>query len=193
MNRSRLPATLLPSHPRGDGPERMSGRNTICRNTPSHIMLPTRSQPGPSAEVSQVAAAVCSGPTADVATRASADIPQCPNALTHPQQPTSAQHRTSTPLDSRAGRSKQQHGPSTAARVARVNAGLRRSPSNAARRRGPGRALASGRLRWRPPANSATTPPFENRACGTRDSQLDWTEATPTARRNAIRRGSLER
>ena len=30
----------------------MSGRTTICRNTPSHIMSPTRSQPGSSAEVS---------------------------------------------------------------------------------------------------------------------------------------------
>jgi len=36
----------------GDGPERLSGRNLICRNTPSHIMSPTRNQPGPSAEVS---------------------------------------------------------------------------------------------------------------------------------------------
>jgi hypothetical protein len=31
----------------------MSGRNTICRNTPSHIMSPTTgSQPGSSTEVS---------------------------------------------------------------------------------------------------------------------------------------------
>ena len=52
MNRGQLPARLLPTHPRGDGPERMSGRITICRNTPSHIMSPTRSQPGSSAEVS---------------------------------------------------------------------------------------------------------------------------------------------
>ena len=53
MNRGQLPARLLPTHPtRGDGPERLSGRITICRNTPSHIMSPTRSQPGPSAEVS---------------------------------------------------------------------------------------------------------------------------------------------
>ena len=53
MNRGQLPARLLPTHlTRGDGPERLSGRNTICRNTPSHIMSPTRSQPGSSAEVS---------------------------------------------------------------------------------------------------------------------------------------------
>jgi hypothetical protein len=52
MNRGQLPARLLPTRPSGDGPERMSGRNTICRNTPSNIMSPTRSQPGPSAEVS---------------------------------------------------------------------------------------------------------------------------------------------
>jgi len=38
--------------PTGDGPKRLSGRITICRNTPSNIMSPTRSQPGPSAEVS---------------------------------------------------------------------------------------------------------------------------------------------
>jgi hypothetical protein len=36
----------------GDGLERLSGRNLICRNTPSHIMSPTRNHPGPSAEVS---------------------------------------------------------------------------------------------------------------------------------------------
>ena len=53
MNRGQLPARLLPTRPGGDGPERMSGRTTICRNTPSHIMSPTRSQPGTSAEVSQ--------------------------------------------------------------------------------------------------------------------------------------------
>ena len=52
MNRGQLPARLLPTHPRGDGPERLSGRITICRNTPSHIMSPTRSKPGSSAEVS---------------------------------------------------------------------------------------------------------------------------------------------
>jgi len=52
MNRGQLPANLLPTRSHGDGPERMSGRNTICRNTPSHITSPTRSQPGPSAEVS---------------------------------------------------------------------------------------------------------------------------------------------
>ena len=52
MNRGQLPARLLPTRPGGDGPERMSGRNTICRNTPSHIMSPTRSQPESSTEVS---------------------------------------------------------------------------------------------------------------------------------------------
>ena len=54
MTRGQLPARLLPTRRRcgGDGPERMSGRTTICRNTPSHIMLPARSQPGSSAEVS---------------------------------------------------------------------------------------------------------------------------------------------
>jgi hypothetical protein len=53
MNRGQLPARLLPTRPGGDGPERMSGRTTIRPNTPSHIMSPTRSQPGTSAEVSQ--------------------------------------------------------------------------------------------------------------------------------------------
>lgn len=53
MNRGQLPARLLPTHlTRGDGPERLSGRITICRNVPSNIMSPTRSQPGPSAKVS---------------------------------------------------------------------------------------------------------------------------------------------
>lgn len=53
MNRGQLPARLLPTRlTRGDGPERLSGRITICRNTPSHIMSPTQSQPGSSAEVS---------------------------------------------------------------------------------------------------------------------------------------------
>ena len=53
MNRGQLPARLLPTRlTRGDGPERLSGRITICRNTPSHIMSPTRSQTGSSAEVS---------------------------------------------------------------------------------------------------------------------------------------------
>jgi hypothetical protein len=52
MNRGQLPARLLQTRPGGDCPERLSGRNTICRNTPSNIMSPTRSQPGPSTEVS---------------------------------------------------------------------------------------------------------------------------------------------
>ena len=57
MTRGQLLARLLPTHRHGggDGPERMSGRTTICRNTPSHIMPPTRSQPG-SAQSGQRAA-----------------------------------------------------------------------------------------------------------------------------------------
>jgi hypothetical protein len=52
MNRGQLPATRC-QPPTGNGPERMSGRNTICRNTPSHIMSPTTgSQPESSTEVS---------------------------------------------------------------------------------------------------------------------------------------------
>ena len=54
MTRGQLPARFLPTrhhHGDGNGPERMSARNTTCRNTPSNIMPPTRSQPGPSAEV----------------------------------------------------------------------------------------------------------------------------------------------
>jgi len=53
MNRGQFLARSLPTRPGGNGPERMSGRTIICRNTPSNIMSPTRSQPGPSAEVSQ--------------------------------------------------------------------------------------------------------------------------------------------
>ncbi len=52
MNRGQLPADCCRPIP-GDGLERMSGRNTICPNTPSHIMSPTTgSQPGSSTEVS---------------------------------------------------------------------------------------------------------------------------------------------
>jgi hypothetical protein len=52
MNRGKLPALCCRPLP-GNGLERMSGRNTICRNTPSNIMSPTRSQPSESsAEVS---------------------------------------------------------------------------------------------------------------------------------------------
>ena len=50
MNRGQLPADCCRPIP-GDGLERMSGRNTICPNTPSHIMYPTRSQPGSRTEV----------------------------------------------------------------------------------------------------------------------------------------------
>jgi hypothetical protein len=52
MNRGQLPARLLPTQ-LGDGHERSSGRNTICRNTPSTIISPARSQPRPRTEVSQ--------------------------------------------------------------------------------------------------------------------------------------------
>lgn len=54
MTRGQLPARLLPTRRNSDGNglKRMSGRTTICRNTPSNIMLPARSQPGSSAEVS---------------------------------------------------------------------------------------------------------------------------------------------
>ena len=53
MNRGQLPARSLPTRPNsGDCPERTSGRTTICRNTPSNIMPPARSQPEPRAEVS---------------------------------------------------------------------------------------------------------------------------------------------
>jgi hypothetical protein len=52
MNRGQLPADCCRPIP-GDGLERISGRNTICPNTPSHIMSPTTgSQPGSSTEVS---------------------------------------------------------------------------------------------------------------------------------------------
>ena len=51
MNRGQLPATRCRPRP-GTGPERLSGRNTICRNTPSHITYPTRSQPRSRTEVS---------------------------------------------------------------------------------------------------------------------------------------------
>jgi hypothetical protein len=51
MNRGQLPPLRCRPFP-GDRPERLSGRTTICRNPPSNIMSPTRSQPEPSAEVS---------------------------------------------------------------------------------------------------------------------------------------------
>jgi hypothetical protein len=34
-----------------DGPERPSGRNAVCGITPSTIMSPTRSHPGPRTEI----------------------------------------------------------------------------------------------------------------------------------------------
>jgi hypothetical protein len=50
MNRGRLPTDRCRPLT-GNRLERMSGR-TICRNTPSHIMSPTRDQPESSTEVS---------------------------------------------------------------------------------------------------------------------------------------------
>ena len=47
MRRGRLPACSC-RHVRVDGPERPSGRNASPSEiTPSHIMSPTRNQPGP--------------------------------------------------------------------------------------------------------------------------------------------------
>jgi hypothetical protein len=51
MNRGQLPKPCCRPLT-GDGLDRPSGHNTICRNTPSHIMSPARDQPGSSAEVS---------------------------------------------------------------------------------------------------------------------------------------------
>ena len=52
MHRGQLPASSLPPL-RVDGPERLSGRTASpSGNTPSHIMSPTRSQPGSRTEVS---------------------------------------------------------------------------------------------------------------------------------------------
>jgi hypothetical protein len=50
MNRGQLPADCC--RPTGDRLERLSGRTTICRNTPSHIMSPPGTNPGPRTEVS---------------------------------------------------------------------------------------------------------------------------------------------
>jgi len=86
MTRGQLPARLLPTrhHNGGDGPERMSGRTTICRNTPSHIMPPARSQPGSSAEVSL-------GVRGHTMTLHRAHAPPPPRrALTNEQIPTNA-------------------------------------------------------------------------------------------------------
>jgi hypothetical protein len=51
MNRGQLPARSLPTLPRGR-PRKNQRPHPICRNTPSHIMSPARSQPESSAEVS---------------------------------------------------------------------------------------------------------------------------------------------
>src|SRR5512132_906517 len=52
MRRGQLPAYCC-RNPRVDGPERTSGRNSYPSGiTPSTIMSPTRSQPGPWTEVS---------------------------------------------------------------------------------------------------------------------------------------------
>jgi hypothetical protein len=51
MNRGQLPATRCRPLT-GNGQERLSGRNLICRNPQSHIMSPPRSQPGTSTKVS---------------------------------------------------------------------------------------------------------------------------------------------
>jgi hypothetical protein len=50
MRRGRLPA-YSSRHARVDGPERPSGRNAFCGITPSTIMSPTRSHPGPRTEI----------------------------------------------------------------------------------------------------------------------------------------------
>jgi hypothetical protein len=52
MHRGRLP-TCSRRHPLPgvDGPERPSGRNAFCGITPSTIMSPARSHPGPRTEI----------------------------------------------------------------------------------------------------------------------------------------------
>jgi hypothetical protein len=51
MHRGRLPACSC-RHALGvDGPERPSARNAVCAITPSTIMSPTRSHPGPWTEI----------------------------------------------------------------------------------------------------------------------------------------------
>jgi hypothetical protein len=50
MHRGRLPACSCRQHSL-DGPERPSGRNAFCGITPSTIMSPTRSHPGPWTEI----------------------------------------------------------------------------------------------------------------------------------------------
>ena len=50
MHRGRLPAYSC-RHLFVDGPERPSGRTAFCGITPSTIMSPTRSHPGPWTEI----------------------------------------------------------------------------------------------------------------------------------------------
>jgi hypothetical protein len=50
MRRGPLPTGSC-RHPRVDGPERPSGRTSFCEITPSTIMSPTRSHPGPWTEI----------------------------------------------------------------------------------------------------------------------------------------------
>jgi hypothetical protein len=50
MHRGRLPACSC-RHLSVDGPERPSGRNAACGITPSTIMSPARSHPGPWTEI----------------------------------------------------------------------------------------------------------------------------------------------
>jgi len=50
LRRGWLPAASC-RHARVDGPERPSGRNASCGITPSPIMSPTRSHPGPRTEI----------------------------------------------------------------------------------------------------------------------------------------------
>jgi hypothetical protein len=113
MNRGRLPARPPPTRARGDGPQRLSRRITNCRNTPSNIMPPTRSQPGPSAEVSPGARAHQRTPQ-----RAHAPPSRPPSASIHAggRRPPHAHnlHRAEAqehdPLDRPRGTSKQSRG-----------------------------------------------------------------------------------
>ena len=63
MRRGRLPACSCP-HARVEGPERPSGRNASPGGiTPSTIMSPVRSQPGPRTEIRLGARAHTTDPT----------------------------------------------------------------------------------------------------------------------------------